>query len=260
MKVAYLSDLHLEFKGRDFDLPDADVLLMAGDILLAKDLENIKSDNHLSSKQFLIEVSKKYKEIIWIPGNHEYYKSSIIDVPKLINKFLQDEKLTNITFSECGYKVIDDVNFVFATLWTDLNKGNPLTMSVGTGLMNDYSEIQMDSENLLNPKHTFAIHKFDKKFIEKNIKLGSKVFVVTHNSPSLMSVTDRDIEQMSYYYCCTDMDDLFFDNPQIKFWVHGHLHSHIQYMINDTLVLSNCRGYAPYEALSRTFKVKVVEI
>jgi hypothetical protein len=41
----------------------------------------------------------------------------------------------------------------------------------------------------------------------------------------------------------SDLDDLIFDNPQIKYWSHGHTHESVDYMIGDCRVVCNPRGY-----------------
>lgn len=74
-KIAYCSDLHLEFGRLNIELPDADILLLAGDIYV-----NYLFNKHDSTDDvidFFTEISKKYKNIIYVPGNHEYYDSSI---------------------------------------------------------------------------------------------------------------------------------------------------------------------------------------
>src|SRR5439155_7258727 len=99
-KIIYVSDLHLEFYKKlkqllnyiNFnDWPDADILILAGDIM------NIKSDDRSLKKRFtkLIKLFKeKYKNVIYVAGNHEYYgcKKAIIsinDADKLLKEMCQ---------------------------------------------------------------------------------------------------------------------------------------------------------------------------
>ena len=37
------------------------------------------------------------------------------------------------------------------------------------------------------------------------------------------------------------------DNPNIKLWIHGHVHNNFDYMIGDTRVICNPRGYEMYQ-------------
>jgi len=43
------------------------------------------------------------------------------------------------------------------------------------------------------------------------------------------------------------MEDFILDNENIKVWVHGHMHDPVDYMIGETRVLANPRGYIPWE-------------
>jgi hypothetical protein len=45
----------------------------------------------------------------------------------------------------------------------------------------------------------------------------------------------------------SSLDEFILDNPNIKVWVHGHMHDPNNYVIGDTRVLSNPRGYLPWE-------------
>ena len=267
MKIAVGSDLHLEFMGMDFELPDADVLILAGDILVIDDLRDVFdfSKNSFDARTFLRDISFKYKNVIYVPGNHEYYGGVFGTTKDKIVSFLKSENITNIEFSEYGSTIIDDVKFVYATLWTDINRGNPILLSMGSSIMNDYNQIMttdLDVESggrYLQPKDTVNKHFQHKEFIEKEVVGFDKVVVITHHSPSLLS-SDRRHSNSDYFYCCTDMDLVILDNPQINYWIHGHLHNRVNYKIGETTVISNCRGYSPHEKMASSFKIEVIEV
>ena len=40
---------------------------------------------------------------------------------------------------------------------------------------------------------------------------------------------------------------MILDNPQIKYWSHGHTHESMDYMIGDCRVVCNPKGYHPTE-------------
>jgi Icc-related predicted phosphoesterase len=68
-------------------------------------------------------------------------------------------------------------------------------------------------------------------------------------APSFLSVNEKfkhDGKSNGAY--CSDLSDLILDNPNIKVWVHGHVHDTCDYKVGDTRVLCNPRGYLPWEA------------
>lgn len=268
MKIAYCSDLHLEFGGRDFEFPEADVIILAGDILLIDDIRDawdftIKGIN---ARNFLREVSVAYKNVIFIPGNHEFYSGNIDTSCKKMTDYLMSEGIKNVTFGPKISVHIAGVSFICATLWTDLKRSDPLVMSASN--MSDYDDIMvLDNDTrsggrYLRPKDTVAIHNDHKRFIADSLLYASdRVVIVTHHAPNLLSSEEEKPTLSDYYYCCTDMDDLILDNPSIKYWVHGHLHTRKTYNVGDTVVISNCRGYFGHEhSAVKSFKIKVVEI
>jgi hypothetical protein len=64
--------------------------------------------------------------------------------------------------------------------------------------------------------------------------------------------TYKDDHHMNGAYY-SDLSELILDNPQIKTWVHGHMHNQSDYMIGDTRVVTNPRGYMGYETIANTF-------
>ena len=69
MKISYASDLHLEHD-HNFTINDTgDVLILAGDIL------PIVHVNKPKYAQFFENMASKFTNILYVPGNHEYYGS-----------------------------------------------------------------------------------------------------------------------------------------------------------------------------------------
>ena len=85
MKINVISDLHIDFA--DLTLPGGDVLILSGDVMEAKSfkrdmynpdmvlLEHERVDQRPDRYyRFLAEeCSAKYREVIYVMGNHEHY-------------------------------------------------------------------------------------------------------------------------------------------------------------------------------------------
>jgi len=146
--------------------------------------------------------------------------------------------------------------FMGATLWTDLNKGDSLTAFHLRGSMNDYKVVQnfypaKSVYHKLTPEHTAATHFKTKQYFRLMLaEHRDKPFVViTHHAPSFASVNEKYLNDttMNGGYA-SDLSEDILDNDNIKVWVHGHMHDGVDYMIGDTRVLANPRGYIPWEA------------
>jgi predicted phosphodiesterase len=74
MKIQVFSDLHMEFFTPDTAFmgqvnahPDADVIVLAGDI----------DSGENSYRQAVALANRTGKRVVWIPGNHEFYNGDL---------------------------------------------------------------------------------------------------------------------------------------------------------------------------------------
>ena len=61
----------------------------------------------------------------------------------------------------------------------------------------------------------------------------------------------------------SNLEDFIVARPQIKLWIHGHTHHEFDYMVGDTRVVCNPRGYVGYERDSQEIEPyfpQVVEV
>lgn len=268
MKINVISDLHLEFA--DLTLPGGDVLVLSGDICEAKNLktnmynpdmvllENERNDRRPDRfNRFFEEECSKYREVIMVMGNHEHYGFRYQKTYSRIAENLPD----NIVLLENQTHQIDDVVFVGATLWTDMNKGDPLTLWHVGQSMNDFKQITMFNEvkntyHRLQPERVMADFHKSKNFIQETIKdkFDQKFVVVTHHAPSRASTHPHyaGAHLMNGAYS-SELSEFILENPQIKLWTHGHTHDHFDYMIGSTRIVCNPRGYKGYEERAEQF-------
>jgi hypothetical protein len=179
-------------------------------------------------------------------GNHEFYNGKFFAGIDYMREELA--KYPNIYMLEQDTKVIDDVTFVGATLWTDMNKGDPLTMHAIEGMMNDFRIIRNDFRNYapmsardVADRHARTLAYFRSVLAEQHDR---KFVVVGHHSPSFQSchpMYGNDTLMNGGYH--SDLSEFILDHPQIKLWTHGHTHHPFDYVIGETRVVCNPRGY-----------------
>lgn len=284
MKISITSDEHLEFADHDFDNVDgADVLILSGDILVARDVNDrdaydIMGDQNKSNRlhAFMQRCSARFPHVIYIVGNHEHYHGTFTEtVPHLREKF---SYLKNLYILDRETKVIDDVTFVGGTLWTDMNNGDSLTLYHMRGMMNDFRVIThggretsfRDTDGKFHsrpsrfqPDDAFEEHVKMKEYIRTVVegRFDTKFVVVGHHAPSHKSIHPQYAgDQIMNGGYSSIMDEFIEDHPQIKLWTHGHTHHNFDYVIGETRVVCNPRGYIKYEAQADTWKLQTVEI
>jgi hypothetical protein len=275
MKISVCSDLHLEFS--DLELPGGDVLILSGDVCEAKKLNrDMYNPNMVLLEQerkdqrpdrwyrFFEEECGKYNHVIYVMGNHEFYGYNYQKTYAHIAENLP----ANITLLENQTHTIDDVVFVGCTLWTDMNKSDPLTMFHMKSAMNDYKQITQFNKakhvyHRLDPERTVADHYKSKAYIQQVVEADplKKYVVVTHHAPSRSSTHPRYANDtlMNGAYS-SDLNDFILDHPQILAWHHGHTHDRFHYMIGSTHIMCNPRGYKGYEEVAENFIQRGYEI
>ena len=279
MKIALCSDLHLEFQ--DINLQNtegAEVLILSGDIFIAEDLHNHPETNysHLEIKalqhgqaraqkfrDFLKRCSFQFPHVVYVAGNHEFYHGRWT----LSIKHLREEcaKFPNVYFLENDLKVINDVNFMGGTLWTDCNKGDPLTLHALTDMMNDFKIIRNDDLGYtkLRPAHAMSRHRTTVQYLNHVLadRKDQKCVVVGHHAPTYLSTHPQYAAQylMNGGYR-SDLSEFMLDRPQIVLWTHGHTHDPFDYMVGTTRVVCNPRGYAGHDAQADAFELKFLDI
>ena len=267
MKIKLVSDLHLEFSDINIqNNEDCDVLILGGDICVAQDLHDHPEPNNTADqaaiaagtglgrrqaaaqryRDFFKRCSFQFPHVIYIMGNHEFYNGKFFAGIDYMREELA--KYPNIYMLEQDTKVIDDVTFVGATLWTDMNKGDPLTMHAIEGMMNDFRIIKNDKRNYapmsardVASRHARTLQYFRSVLAEQHDR---KFVVVGHHTPSFQSMHPmyqaQTLMNGGYH---SDLSEFIMDHPQIKLWTHGHTHHPFDYVIGETRIVCNPRGY-----------------
>jgi len=277
MKIALVSDVHLEFGDLDFDNDSgADALILGGDICVASDMTqrdpyNTMGEQYRSNRfhDFFQRCCDRFPHVIFIVGNHEHYHG---DFAKTVPHFKDVlSYLPNLHILEKETFVLDNITFIGGTLWTDMNKRDNRTLHDISRMMNDFRCV--DNTNKIEDGRgwpgrfttTDAANDHDAMvaFIDQTIAANpsGKYVVVGHHAPSKLSTHPRYQDQfiMNGGYS-SDLDDFIQDHPQIKLWTHGHTHEDFDYMVAGCRILCNPRGYFNYEERADSWRLKTVEV
>jgi len=232
MKIQIVSDLHIErytdVKAVDVLDPNADILVMAGDI---GSMYRIRQLN-----KFLSEVCALFRVVIYVPGNHEYYR-----IPKLpprpfshLEKSMMyfSSQYSNFFYLSRSSMVIEGCDnkryqFIGATLWSD----------------SDHVPEKIVRIDNFDTERYKSNHQLDKKFIKGELAFANNnnliPIVITHYPPirdCLPSKRKKD-KYVSLYV--NDLEDLV---SHASIWIYGHTHYNIDKQIGKCRVISNQLG------------------
>lgn len=238
MTFNVISDLHINYTWSDepghldekvldwniFDptkLKEADYLIIAGDLgtnsTYKKVLETIKEEN-----------KGKFKDVLWIKGNHDYY----------CERFGKRKKPPeNRTF-----EVVDgDVAIFGTTMWTSLSRiQNQFCVERD---MNDYRWIPGWNSEIWHERFNEE-NAWIKQRVDKYRAEGKKVVVVTHHNPGVFMADKwhRNEEKLyteAAYFC----DDNSCSDIKPDLWICGHKHSRFDEVVDGVRYYRNPIGY-----------------
>jgi len=288
MKVALASDVHLEFGTISLENTEsADVLILSGDICVAKDLMKRddsgifdRFDRSNSIHQFFQECCERFPHVVYVMGNHEHYHGDYANTITTLRNRLG--YLVNLHILDKEMVQLGGVSFIGGTLWTDMNKEDPMTLRQMKGMMNDFRLVD-NSNSVVNfktfdenghaefktrvatfsPEDAVVDHRAMLEYIRLMIegKFDQKFVVVGHHSPSKLSTKPRyEKEVIMNGGYSSDLSEFILDHPQIKLWTHGHTHHKFDYMIGSTRIVCNPRGYIDYEPEANNFELQFIEV
>ena len=268
MKIAFCSDLHLDFGDEglfDIKYPEADVFVLAGDIIeiINMNRKEISTMYHMTESfhKFMTMICDKYPHVLYVAGNHEFYCSNyqkaMLQLKTLPTTYKNLVVLDNEAF------VLGNVHFFGGTMWTDFDHANPLAMFQAEAGMLDYSKITFGNYKRLTTKDTLGLHKQFRKDLDSflaDIPKENPRVVITHHAPTEMCVNDKYKNNSLNPAFYANMDEWLF-NSDIDVWIHGHMHDRVDILAGTTQVISNPRGYQGHEwrAVS-SFHIKVIEV
>lgn len=243
MRINCASDLHFEFlPDREAEqaiidkFADADVMILAGDVTMVRFLDRARDTFRL--------FVEKFGNVIYVPGNHEHYRSDPKSVELLLG--VLEQELFGFHVLRPGKVVeIKGQKFMGGTLWFPDGQYNQMRR----GALNDFRMIKdfvpwVYEQNALFRKHAAEL-------------MDPDMIVVSHHLPSPRSIAPQYANDPFNIFFMSD-EEKTISWRQPKLWVHGHTHEACDYKIGETRVICNPMGY-PHEGKTFDF-AKIVEV
>ena len=232
-KLQIVSDLHLEFlslkeveelANKISDGSPADVLILSGDICSWSE----KSIDRLYV--FLDILDNRYKQTIYVLGNHEYYGCSFLEIQNTKNKIYEylDYPL-NFHILDNQVLSVGNVTFYGTTLWFE--------ETVEAGLLRPYLNDYRCIKDFTPGIWCREAIQFIKSIPEDE---GRKV-LITHHVPHSRFISDRYIgDKMNCFY----LNEIGKYLNKFDLVTFGHSHESVNYQFSDRCrAISNPRGY-----------------
>lgn len=261
MRIRVLSDLHIQHEHnawRDVPTVDCDVTVLIGDVT-----------NPMTLGLEWVARTFGAMPIIYVPGNHDFYRGVVgsgEENTHYADQMARGREMATrlgISLLQNEIEIVDGVRFIGATMWSDFSvlpagwtvkdamqqsqKG--WTESGGrywdNSYHNDFREIRFgggSSRHRFTPSQMLGLHRESRNYFEAELakQFDGDTICVTHMGPA--ESVERGIH--SWLYGWSDLQHTMHGPLAPRLWLHGHVHKNCDYVIGDTRVLCNARGYA----------------
>lgn len=246
LRCSVVSDVHLEYHPTPnyaelAPLPESDTLIIAGDLGHPYDS---KAKWNLHTLGFLKFLKTKFKHVVYVPGNHEYYQCH------QLNKAMQEVDVTlaamcesvGVVFLQCNsWMHPSGVKIVGCTLWSDICQD-------AVNRLCDFQRVFPSRQDYIQ------VHRDHSKWLQQQIQESKDpLLIVTHHLPSFKAIHPRFTNESINTAFASNLDPLF-TNPVIG-WISGHTHERVDLLINDIRLYVNPIGY-PKEQRETTYNPK----
>lgn len=236
MKIQIASDLHLEFLHQSFPdflglaQTDADLLILAGDV-------------HIGTAA-MDAFGSWPVPVIYVHGNHEMYG---LNYSETIGKLRALSGQGSVHYLEQDEFCLDGVRVLGACLWTDyLLYGEirqKVCMDKADADISDHRLIKTDG-GVFSTDDALRCHQDTLAWLDRKLgePFSGKTVVVSHHAPHTKSIHPRFVGDLLTAAFASDLSALIAKH-QPALWCHGHMHDGSDYMLGDTRVVANPRGY-----------------
>ena len=232
VKIQYASDLHLEFLENTLYLethplqPVADILVLAGDT-------GYLGDEGFVKHPFWDWASENFKQVIVIPGNHEFYLG--YDLGQLHDGWCMEIRHNIRCYYNAVIHLSDDTDLIVSTLWGYIEPQDAFSTE---RRVNDFYRIK-DCGVVINSERFNQEHAKCRAFIEKAVSesQAKHIVVATHHVPSFQLVSP-DFKGSPINGAFTAELGNFIAYSRIDYWIYGHSHRNIDRIIGNTQCVS----------------------
>jgi predicted phosphohydrolase len=213
-------------------IPMADILILAGDIILFS-----RMGNHAD---FFDYLSENFKAVYWIAGNHEYYHSDMINRTGTFREQIRE----NIFLLNNSVEFMGNTRFIFSTLWSHISAESERAIQ---SKMNDFHLIKFNGKTL-NPAAYNSLHTNARIFLSDRLKqkIDGKTIVITHHVPTKINYPQQYLGSDLNMAFATELTS-FIETAQPDYWIYGHHHYNTpDFKIGKTVMLTNQLGYVRY--------------
>ena len=232
-----VSDLHIEYKNNEIPdpltliKPKSDVLILAGDIGSLYKYQQLHG--------FLEKLCVHFKNVLYIPGNHEFYMVpndplyEPLPMDQLIDRlYLLEKQIPNLYILNQSSVIINNVCITGCTLWSKVEIAIPRFIVRIHGMTNYLYDKKYSS---------------DLKYINRMIKYCKqnklKLVVVTHHCPSYSVLLNGHKNNDKYVSLYVSKLDYLLNSSNVHTWVAGHTHKNFDFITDGgTRLVSNQRG------------------
>lgn len=246
INIQFTSDIHLEYYNDNINYktwlePCAPYLAILGDL-------GYPSMNNF--KKFFDQVSKLYKKVLYVSGNHCYYQCKNRQIQTLedvdINIKAICDSYSNVYFLDNKeHFITDDIVILGTTLWSYIPAHKEEVLRY---YINDYVYIYTTIDNVMmkiTPTNTINAHIDNVIWLSKKLEeyKDKKIIILSHHLPSFKLIhKDYEGNEMNSAFA-TDLDYLMIKYDNIKYWLCGHTHKNVYAKINQCECMTNPSGY-----------------
>jgi DNA repair exonuclease SbcCD nuclease subunit len=216
------------------------------------DLSNVMRNNGSYAndaeryRQFFYHCSQEWDHVLYVMGNHEHYSGRWNRTEEALREELN--RYPNIQLLEQSKLIINDTVFLGASIWTDMNNYDPITIHAVKDMMSDYraiTEVNNGNYHKLRVDTTLNKHRQTVEWLKMMLEEDKrKTVVVGHHAPSRQSIHPKYQSQtiMNGAFC-SSLENLMLDHDHLVLWTHGHVHDPWDYHIGNTRIVCNPHGY-----------------